>query len=349
MAEMHPILWTRVTDRRLSGTQRQGRGAVALRAPLLRAGRHRAHLHAADRPGDPQLHRPPHHQDQPRQPRLRRQAHRRSASATPTSATACGPSIRCRRRPRTPATPAAPSRSTFDEFAKFVSTYDLDYTAKLSGVPKNRLEALAELYADPKVKVMSFWTMGFNQHTRGVWCNNLVYNLHLLTGKISTPGNSPFSLTGQPSACGTAREVGTFSHRLPADMVVTNPKHRAEAEHDLEAARGHDPRHAGLSRRAAEPHAQGRQAQRLLGDGQQQHAGGGQPDAGGLPGLPQPGQLHRRVRRLSRPSPRSPPTSSCRRRCGSRRKAPTATPSAARTSGTSWSTRRARRARTCGS
>ena len=59
----------------------------------------------------------------------------------------------------------------------------------------------------------------------------LVYNIHLLTGKISTPGNSPFSLTGQPSACGTAREVGTFAHRLPADMVVTNPKHRAEAEH----------------------------------------------------------------------------------------------------------------------
>jgi len=63
-----------------------------------------------------------------------------------------------------------------------------------------------------------------------VWCNNMVYNIHLLTGKISTPGNSPFSLTGQPSACGTAREVGTFSHRLPADMVVTNPKHRAHTE-----------------------------------------------------------------------------------------------------------------------
>jgi nitrate reductase NapA len=77
---------------------------------------------------------------------------------------------------------------------------------------------------------MSFWTMGFNQHTRGVWANNMVYNIHLLTGKISEPGNSPFSLTGQPSACGTAREVGTFSHRLPADMVVTNPEHRRHAE-----------------------------------------------------------------------------------------------------------------------
>ena len=77
---------------------------------------------------------------------------------------------------------------------------------------------------------MSLWTMGFNQHTRGTWANNLVYNLHLLTGKIAEPGNSPFSLTGQPSACGTAREVGTFAHRLPADLQVTNPEHRAHAE-----------------------------------------------------------------------------------------------------------------------
>jgi nitrate reductase NapA len=52
----------------------------------------------------------------------------------------------------------------------------------------------------------------------------------LLTGKISEPGNGPFSLTGQPSACGTAREVGTFSHRLPTDMVVGNPKHREISE-----------------------------------------------------------------------------------------------------------------------
>jgi anaerobic selenocysteine-containing dehydrogenase len=81
--------------------------------------------------------------------------------------------------------------------------------------------------------------MGFNQHTRGTWVNNMIYNVHLLVGKISEPGNSPFSLTGQPSACGTAREVGTFAHRLPADMVVTNPKHREIRRKDLEAAGRH--------------------------------------------------------------------------------------------------------------
>jgi len=119
---------------------------------------------------------------------------------------------------------------TFDEFKKFVSEYTVEKVSKLSGVAEKDLKALAELYADPKIKVTSFWTMGFNQHTRGTWANNLVYNIHLLVGKISEPGNSPFSLTGQPSACGTAREVGTFSHRLPADMVVTNPEHRKVTE-----------------------------------------------------------------------------------------------------------------------
>lgn len=119
---------------------------------------------------------------------------------------------------------------TFEQYAAFVAPYTMQRAADETGVPLNRLEALAELYADPKIKVTSLWTMGFNQHTRGVWANNLVYNIHLLTGKISEPGNSPFSLTGQPSACGTAREVGTFSHRLPADMVVANPAHRAKTE-----------------------------------------------------------------------------------------------------------------------
>ncbi|PKO27496.1 MAG: periplasmic nitrate reductase subunit alpha [Betaproteobacteria bacterium HGW-Betaproteobacteria-5] len=119
---------------------------------------------------------------------------------------------------------------TFDEYKKFVSEYTAEKVSKLSGVPVAQLNELAALYADPKIKVTSFWTMGFNQHTRGTWANNLVYNIHLLTGKISEPGNSPFSLTGQPSACGTAREVGTFAHRLPADMVVMNPEHRKLSE-----------------------------------------------------------------------------------------------------------------------
>jgi len=122
------------------------------------------------------------------------------------------------------------SGSTLQAYAELVKPYTLEYAAKMSSVPEAQLLRLAKLYANPKKKITSLWTMGFNQHTRGVWTNSLLYNIHLLMGKISEPGNSPFSLTGQPSACGTAREVGTFSHRLPADLVVKKKEHRDFAE-----------------------------------------------------------------------------------------------------------------------
>ena len=285
----------------------------------------------------------------PREPATSSTSTRRSCSATPTSATGCGRSIRCRRPRRTRATPAAPSRSPSTSSRSSSPPTTWSTRPSSAACRRTGCEALAELYADPKIKVMSFWTMGFNQHTRGVWCNNMVYNIHLLTGKISTPGNSPFSLTGQPSACGTAREVGTFAHRLPADMVVTNPKHRAARRGDLEAAAGHHSRHARLPRGAAEPHAQGRQAQRLLGDGQQQHAGRRQPDAGRLSGLPQPGQLRRRVgclpdrhRACRRPHPAGRDVGREGRRLRQRRAAHALLAPAG-------VARRARRAPTCGS
>lgn len=118
----------------------------------------------------------------------------------------------------------------FEQYKKEVEPYTAEFVSELSGVPVEQLERLAKLYADPNKKVVSYWTMGFNQHTRGVWVNGLCYNVHLLTGKIFQPGNGPFSLTGQPSACGTAREVGTFAHRLPADLVVKKKPHREFTE-----------------------------------------------------------------------------------------------------------------------
>ncbi|MBR1179319.1 nitrate reductase catalytic subunit NapA [Bradyrhizobium sp. KB893862 SZCCT0404] len=230
MAEMHPILWTRLADRRLS--------APHVRVAVLSTFEHRSfdladigmvfvpqtdlyilnaianHIITTGRVNKDFVN-----------------AH----TIFRRGQTDIGYGLRPEHPLQKKATGAAKANDStdmsYDEYVKFISDYTLEKAAKMSGVPLNRLEALAELYADPKTKVVSFWTMGFNQHTRGVWANNLVYNIHLLTGKISSPGNSPFSLTGQPSACGTAREVGTFSHRLPADMVVTNKAHRDHAEH----------------------------------------------------------------------------------------------------------------------
>ena len=127
---------------------------------------------------------------------------------------------------------------SFQEFERALEPYTLDFVADLSkGDPdesmdshRRKLQQLADLYIQKDRKVVSFWTMGFNQHYRGSWVNEQAYMVHLLLGKQAEPGNGAFSLTGQPSACGTAREVGTFAHRLPADMVVTNPKHRGRSE-----------------------------------------------------------------------------------------------------------------------
>ncbi len=119
---------------------------------------------------------------------------------------------------------------TFEEYAARLAPYTFEYTSELSGVPVEDLQELADVFADPDTKVMSLWTMGVNQHNRGTWMNHNIYNIHLLSGKIAQPGNGPFSLTGQPTACGTAREVGVFSHRLPADLVVNNPQHRRYTE-----------------------------------------------------------------------------------------------------------------------
>ena len=126
----------------------------------------------------------------------------------------------------------------FEDFKKALEPYTLDFVAELAKGDadesldsfKKKLQQLADWYIESDRKVVSFWTMGFNQHQRGTWVNEQAYMNHLLLGKQAMPGNGAFSLTGQPSACGTAREVGTFAHRLPADMVVTSKKHRKMAE-----------------------------------------------------------------------------------------------------------------------
>jgi nitrate reductase NapA len=229
MAEMHPILWTRVTDRRLShphvrihtlSTYEHRTTDLSDAALIFKPGTDLAILNyianhiiqsgAVDRDFVAK--------------------HVNFRLANTDIGYGLRPENVLEQRAQHSRDPEVSTPADFDAYAKLVSEYTLDRAAELSGVPKTRLEALAKLYADPKTKVMSLWTMGFNQHVRGVWANHLAYNIHLLTGKISEPGNGPFSLTGQPSACGTAREVGTFSHRLPADMLVANPQHRKHAE-----------------------------------------------------------------------------------------------------------------------
>jgi len=117
---------------------------------------------------------------------------------------------------------------TFDDFVTFLKDYTPEKVAPITGLNADDIRQAARLIGAKGRKTMSLWCMGINQRSIGTWLNNAIYNIHLLTGKICQPGNNPFSLTGQPSACGSVREVGALSHLLPCGRSVTNEEHRKQ-------------------------------------------------------------------------------------------------------------------------
>ncbi len=90
---------------------------------------------------------------------------------------------------------------SFEEYKKSLAPYTLEYTAQIAkGDPnedievfKKKLQALADLYIEKGRKVVSFWTMGMNQHTRGTWVNTQSYNVHFMLNKQAKPGSGAFS------------------------------------------------------------------------------------------------------------------------------------------------------------
>ncbi len=118
---------------------------------------------------------------------------------------------------------------TFDDYKKFLEDYTPEKASQLTGIPAESIIKVAKIFAQSSAS-MSMWCMGINQRTKGVAANNLLSNLHLLTGQIGKPGATPFSLTGQPNACGGVRDTGGLSHLLPAGRQIANKAHRNEME-----------------------------------------------------------------------------------------------------------------------
>ena len=118
--------------------------------------------------------------------------------------------------------------SGFDVYRSFLLGEDFDAWVAASGVPEETLRDLAGRIGRSRAW-LTFYCMGLNQSTVGMWKNNSVINLHLLTGQIGRPGAGPFSLTGQPNAMG-GREGGMLSHQLPGYRFVDDPDDRATVE-----------------------------------------------------------------------------------------------------------------------
>jgi ferredoxin-nitrate reductase len=116
----------------------------------------------------------------------------------------------------------------FADYRAFVLAQDPAELAATAGVTVAMAHRLTDRIAAAD-GFLSFYCMGLNQSTVGLWKNNSLINLHLLTGQIGKPGAGPFSLTGQPNAMG-GREAGLLSHALPGYRTVEDPEHRAAVE-----------------------------------------------------------------------------------------------------------------------
>src|SRR5262245_58605421 len=66
-------------------------------------------------------------------------------------------------------------------------------------------------------RTVTLFSQGSNQSVDGVAKALAVINAHLATGRVSKPGASPFSITGQPNAMG-GRETGGMANTLAAHM-----------------------------------------------------------------------------------------------------------------------------------
>ena len=117
----------------------------------------------------------------------------------------------------------------WDDYVSFLSSSTPERAQRISGIPADRIRWLASLYGDRSRKVMSVWGANVNRHSRGTWTNNVLYNIHLLVGKIASPGNSAFCTTGQPDGASSVHDAGSLTHTLPRGVVTDDADRRRAA------------------------------------------------------------------------------------------------------------------------
>ena len=117
----------------------------------------------------------------------------------------------------------------FKAYQQFLDQFTPEAVEKITRCPAGNIKEAARLFGT-QGPTMSLWTMGLNQRTRGVWANNLIHNLHLISGNICKEGADSFSITGQPNACGGVRETGSLCQLLPGTRPITDAAARADCE-----------------------------------------------------------------------------------------------------------------------
>ena len=137
--------------------------------------------------------------------------------------------------------------ATFEQLQAHLARYTPEEAARTCGgtFKPEDIRTAARWFARSKGTV-SLWTMGLNQRKQGVWANNLMHNLHILTGQLMKDGADSLSLTGQPNACGGVREAGGLCHILPGHRPIEAEPMRRQVEEAWGVPAGRIPAEPGL-------------------------------------------------------------------------------------------------------
>ena len=116
----------------------------------------------------------------------------------------------------------------FDEYAKSLETYTLEYTEQVTGVPAATLVTVAnELAAADGVCIL--FAMGVTQHCGGSDTATALSNLLLLTGNYMRPGAGAYPLRGHNNVQG-ASDFGSMPNVYTGYQKVNDEKVRAKFE-----------------------------------------------------------------------------------------------------------------------
>ena len=129
----------------------------------------------------------------------------------------------------------------FEEYRKSLVDFTLDRAEKITGVPAEAIQQVAELYAKNKPSSI-FWTLGITEHRNGSDNVSSLVNLAILTGNLGIPGGGLNPLRGQNNVQGGA-DMGGSPGSLPGYQSLLDPAIRKRFEY---AWNTHLPDKAGL-------------------------------------------------------------------------------------------------------
>jgi nitrate reductase NapA len=250
---MHPVLFSRVIDRRARGE----------RVTLIDIGTRRTRTTSS--------------------PTTTSSSARTATSPSPTASPTCSSSdtydqgsSSALQLPQATPSPRAhgPGHRRFEDYKKAHRDLHARIRREISGVPASQNPHARRLFADRDLRITSLWCMGMNQHTRGTAINRLVHAIHLLSAgtwptgrRAAEPHRSALRLRHRARGRHAVRTSSRAAASSPTPSTAGTPR-------DLEPARRpHQPKPGyhtvemwGASAHATE---QGRRHRHHLGAGHQ--------------------------------------------------------------------------------